>query len=167
MPKSLLPGIATMLLVPYGVALIAALTGFAIDGISVALIVPVGAAACSYAAIYGFIYAAKAEECERPALPLLAAMVAASLIAQLLIYVFGYVGAFVPGQFAAGLMSFADYIEFSIEGSSIVMRRGGGATEAGELGYLGAITQLIAFLVIPFAAYRMLPSSGSFREDRF
>ncbi len=154
------------MVVAYALAMVSVLTGFSPYRLSVVLVVPLGAMACGFAAVSGFYFAAKdEEELERPQPVLFVAMIAAACLAQMLIFVFEYFGAFIPTHSLAALMSFPDYIELTFTNAEVRMRGQDFEPESGGLAMALAFSQLVGFLLAAPITYKQIPGSGSFIDQ--
>lgn len=159
-------GLATTLLTAYCHALLNTLIGFSPYNITLAMIVPIGALVCGFLAMSGFYFAAKRNEgLARPLPVLLAAMVAAAVLGQFLMYGFEYHGAFIPGMSLADALGFGDYLAIVLNNATIEMRGQTFENESGAHVALMASAQAVVFVMASVIAYKQLPGSGGFLDD--
>ena len=164
--KIVAAGFCTTFVTSYIHALMVTLFGFSPFGFSLYMIIPVGALFCGFAAMSGFVRTAtRFDEIKRPHLNIIAAMYCASFFGLFLIYFLEYAGAFIPGRSLWPIMSFWDYLSYTLLNADIVMRGRSFAGESGGEIALLSFTQIVGFLIVPAVAYRSLPSDRSFLED--
>ncbi|MEL6486118.1 MAG: hypothetical protein AAFQ13_03100 [Pseudomonadota bacterium] len=167
MTQAVFTGSLTAVLTPYVLSLVSVLTGFNPYGLTLALFVPIGAMACGFAAVSGFYFVAiQSESIERPPPVLLAAMLVAACLSVSLLYLFQYLGAFLPGYSLLGVVSFGDYLSFAFSNASLVTRYGRTfENESGDLIVAMSWAKLVGFLLAAALTYKQIPSSRGFSED--
>ena len=156
-----LAGLGTSLATAGIVAVVGSLTNLNIFTFSIWIVLPVGAVACGLAAASGYYFVSKYLH-YRPGILMLAMMVGAAALTQLLIYWLEYRFLQIGGLYISEYMSFSEYLDTSLTTAHI--RAGRAATDAGPVGSFGywlAAFQFVGFLVgsiLSFLLLRAYPS---------